>query len=222
MIRLLLVDDQVIIRQGLKNLLESKPDLQVVGDAENGQLAIEALHRLYGTPSQPDVVLMDVRMPVMDGVAATRLICQGFPEINILVLTTFDDDEYVSQAMRYGAKGYLLKHTPLEDLAIAIRAVYQGYTHMGPGLFEKALNAPEISEPVHSAIPSELAELSPREKEVLRLIAMGLSNREIAHTLYISERTVRNHVTSILSQLHLRDRTQAALLASTFLPQLEI
>lgn len=222
MIRLLLVDDQIIIRQGLKNLLESKPDLQVVGDAENGQLAIEAIKALYKTPLQPDVVLMDVRMPVMDGVAATRLICQRFPEIHVLVLTTFDDDEYVSQAMRHGARGYLLKHTPLEELAIAIRAVHQGYTHMGPGLFEKAMTTPQISDSVHSAIPPELAQLSPREKEVLRLIAMGLSNREIAHVLYISDRTVRNHVTSILSQLHLRDRTQAALLASTFLPQLEI
>ncbi|WP_017318570.1 response regulator transcription factor [Mastigocladopsis repens] len=222
MIRLLLVDDQIIIRQGLKNLLESKSDLQVVGDAENGQLAIEAVEALYGTPLQPDVVLMDVRMPIMDGVAATRLLCQRFPEIQVLVLTTFDDDEYVSQAMRHGAKGYLLKHTPLEELAIAIRSVHQGYTHMGPGLFEKALTTPHISNPIHSAIPSELAELSPREKEVLRLIAMGLSNREIAHTLYISERTVRNHVTSILGQLQLRDRTQAALLASTFLSYLEI
>ncbi|MEI2581544.1 response regulator transcription factor [Scytonema sp. PRP1] len=222
MIRLLLVDDQIIIRQGLKNLLESKPDLQVVGDAENGQLAIEAIKALYGTPLQPDVVLMDVRMPVMDGVAATRLICQRFPEIHVLVLTTFDDDEYVSQAMRHGARGYLLKHTPLEELAIAIRAVHQGYTHMGPGLFEKAMTTAQISDSVQSAIPPELAQLSPREKEVLRLIAMGLSNREIAHVLYISDRTVRNHVTSILSQLHLRDRTQAALLASTFLPQLEI
>jgi DNA-binding NarL/FixJ family response regulator len=222
MIRLLLVDDQIIIRQGLKNLLESKPDLQVVGDAENGQLAIEVVKTLYGTPLQPDVVLMDVRMPVMDGVAATRLLCQSFPEIHVLVLTTFDDDEYVSQAMRHGAKGYLLKHTPLEELAIAIRCVHQGYTHLGPGLFEKALATSPIAEPVQPVIPLELSELSPREKEVLRLIAMGLSNREIAQSLYISERTVRNHVTSILSQLQLRDRTQAALLASTFLSQLDI
>lgn len=221
MIRLLLVDDQMIIRQGLKNLLESKPDLQVVGDAENGQHAIETVEVLYGTPLQPDVVLMDVRMPVMDGVAATRLLCQRFPQMHVLVLTTFDDDEYVSQAMRYGAKGYLLKHTPLEELAVAIRAVHQGYTHLGPGLFEKALTPPHMAEPVLSAIPPELAELSPREREVLRLITMGFSNREIAHALYISERTVRNHVTSILSQLHLRDRTQAALFASAFLPQLE-
>lgn len=221
MIRLLLVDDQIIIRQGLKNLLESKPDLQVVGDAENGQRAMEVMEALYGTSMQPDVVLMDVRMPIMDGVAATRLFNQRFPETRVLVLTTFDDDEYVSQAMRFGARGYLLKHTPLEELALAIRAVHQGYTHMGPGLFEKALTTPHLPDSVQPNIPPELASLSSREKEVLRLIAMGFSNREIAHELYISERTVRNHVTSILSRLQLRDRTQAALFASTFLPQLE-
>lgn len=222
MIRLLLVDDQVIIRQGLKSLLESKPDLQVVGDAENGQRAVEAMVALYGTSMQPDVVLMDVRMPVMDGVAATQIFSQRFPEVRVLVLTTFDDDEYVTQAMRYGARGYVLKHTPLDELATAIRVVHQGYTHMGPGLFEKAFAFPQATLPVQLAVPAEIAKLSPREKEVLRLIAMGYSNREIAHELYISERTVRNHVTSILSQLNLRDRTQAALFASTFLPQLEV
>ncbi|GAA6618308.1 response regulator [Scytonema sp. NUACC26] len=222
MIRLLLVDDQIIIRQGLKNLLESKPDLQVVGDAENGQRALEVMEAFYRTSMQPDVVLMDVRMPVIDGVAATQIFSQRFPEVRILVLTTFDDDEYVTQAMRYGARGYLLKHTPLEELAIAIRAVHQGYTHMGPGLFEKTFAFPHEPQPVPAPMPSEIAKLSAREKEVLRLIAMGFSNREIAHELYISERTVRNHVTSILSQLHLRDRTQAALFVSTFLPQLEL
>lgn len=187
-----------------------------MGDAENGQKAIEQVELL-----QPDVVLMDVRMPVMDGVAATQTISQRFPATKVLVLTTFDDDEYVSQAMRHGAKGYLLKDTPSEDLAIAIRAVHQGYTHLGPGLFEKAIAPPAKANPVQPAIPPELAELSSREREVLRLIVMGLSNREIAQTLYISERTVKNHVTNILSRLHLRDRTQAAIFAHEFLPLLE-
>jgi DNA-binding NarL/FixJ family response regulator len=220
MIRLMLVDDQSIIRQGLKNLLEAQLDLQVVGDAENGQSAIALVETLYATPQKPDVVLMDVRMPVMDGVATTRLLHQRFPALPILVLTTFDDHEYVSQAMHYGAKGYLLKHTPIDDLAVAIRAVHQGYTHLGPGLFEKALAPMPTAQPTPPSMPSTLAELSPREWEVLRLIAVGLSNREIAQELYISERTVKNHVTSILSRLHLRDRTQAALFASPFIEAL--
>ncbi|MEM9119974.1 MAG: response regulator transcription factor [Cyanobacteria bacterium P01_F01_bin.56] len=216
MIRILLVDDQTIIRQGLANLLEAQPDLTVVGDAENGQQAVEQVAALYNTPRQPDVVLMDVRMPEIDGVAATRQICEAFPGVKILVLTTFDDDDYVQQAMRYGAKGYLLKQTPIADLAVAIRAVHQGYTHMGPGLFEKTFTTPESVSSTEEQMPPALAALSPREQEVLKLISHGLSNREIAQALFISERTVRNHVTSILSQLQLRDRTQAALLASTF------
>ena len=222
MIQVLLVDDQTIIRQGLANLLASQPDLQVVGDAANGQQAIDQVSTLYNTPNQPDVILMDVRMPVVDGVAATKQICADFPEVHILVLTTFDDTEYVQQAMRWGAKGYLLKQTPIQELVIAIRAVYQGYTHMGPGLFEKTLGSSQTPEvpPVSSEItlPSKLQSLSPREQEVLQLIVAGLNNREIGEKLFISERTVRNHVTSILSQLQLRDRTQAALYASKFWP----
>lgn len=217
MIRILLVDDQTIIRQGLSNLLEAQPDLTVVGDAENGQQAIEKVAATHGTPDQPDVILMDIRMPETDGVAATRQICEAFPEIKILVLTTFDDDEYVQQAMGYGARGYLLKQTPIAELALAIRAVHQGYTHMGPGLFEKTFekNLADHSALAETAVPPALAALSPREQEVLKLISSGYSNREIAQALFISERTVRNHVTSILSQLQLRDRTQAALLASS-------
>ncbi|MEO1096025.1 MAG: response regulator transcription factor [Cyanobacteria bacterium J06638_28] len=214
MIRLLLVDDQTIIRQGLANLLEARDDLTVVGDAANGQQAVETVAALYATPRQPDVVLMDVRMPQVDGVAATKQICEAFPDVRILVLTTFDDDEYVQQAMRYGAKGYLLKQTPVDNLAMAIRAVHQGYTHMGPGLFEKTLVSPEVT-PLSEGLAPKLAALSPREQEVLKLISKGFSNREIAQSLFISERTVRNHVTSILSQLELRDRTQAALFASS-------
>ena len=212
MIRVFIVDDQIIIRQGLRSLLESKPDLQIVGEAENGQRAIEQVEAL-----QPDVVLMDVRMPVMDGVAATQFIGQRFPNSKVLVLTTFDDDEYVYQAMKFGAMGYLLKDTPSEELAQAIRAVHKGYTQLGPGLFEKAFSncSTKVSEkPV--SMPPELAQLTPREREVLHLIAVGASNREIAESLYISERTVKNHITSILSRLNLRDRTQAAIFANSF------
>lgn len=215
MIRVLLVDDQSLIRQGLRALLELEPDLEVLGEAENGQAAIALVETL-----QPDIVLMDIRMPVMDGVAATRQICQRFTNTKIVVLTTFDDDEYVTQAVRYGAKGYLLKDTPSEELAATIRAVHKGYTHLGPGLVEKLITAAQLPAPA-STVPPGWAELTPREQEVLRLIANGASNREIAQTLYISEGTVKNHVTNILSRLNLRDRTQAAIFANSFLPQLD-
>jgi DNA-binding NarL/FixJ family response regulator len=209
MIRVLLVDDQAIIRQGLKSLLDTKSNIEVVGDADNGQTALEQVAAL-----QPDVVLMDIRMPVMDGVTAIEQMVEQFPQVNVLVLTTFDDDEYVAQAMRFGAKGYLLKDIPSDELAEAIVAINKGYTQMGPGLFEKAVAGADAPT---SALPPELAELTPRELEVLKLIAKGANNREIAEMLYIAERTVKNHVTSILNRLNLRDRTQAALWASAFL-----
>jgi DNA-binding NarL/FixJ family response regulator len=204
MIRILIVDDQHIIRQGIKSMLECSPDLQVISEAENGQKAIDQIAILH-----PDIVLMDIRMPVMDGVAATQIISQSYPQTKVIVLTTFDDDEYVSQAIRLGAKGYLLKDTEPDEIASAIRAVYKGHTQLGPGLLEKVLLVPEvISNP-----PPELALLTPRELEVLRLIASGANNREIANSLFLSENTVKNYVTNILSCLNVRDRTQAALLA---------
>lgn len=209
MIKILIVDDGHLIRQGLKALLELEPDLQIVGEAQNGQIALDQVKEL-----QPDVVLMDIRMPIMDGVTATKEICQQFPHVNILVLTTFDDDTYVAAAIRFGAKGYLLKDTPSEEIAAAIRAVNLGYTHLAPGMIAKVIanrvDRPEISLP-------PLAELTPRELEVLKLIAVGANNREIAQQLYISEGTVKNHVTNILNRLNLRDRTQAAILARTYL-----
>jgi DNA-binding NarL/FixJ family response regulator len=215
MISILIVDDQTIIRHGLKSLLEIQPDLTVVGDAENGQEALKAIATLQENSQPLDVVLLDMRMPIMDGVATTKQISQRFPDLKVLILTTFDDDEYVSQAMNYGAKGYLLKDSPPEDLAMAIRAVSRGNTHLGPGLFEKILQKSTSTENSILAIPAQLAELSPREREVLDLIANGANNREIASQLYISSKTVKNHVTSILSKLNLRDRTQAALLAKS-------
>jgi len=214
MIQILLVDDQRIIRQGLRTMLEANDDMQVVGEAENGERAIAQIPAL-----KPDIVLMDIRMPVMDGVAATQAIGQQFPETKILVLTTFDDQEYVSQAMRFGAKGYLLKDTEPDELALAIRAVSKGHTQLGPGLFEKALS-PVAAPPATAESPPELAKLTARELEVLRLIATGANNREIADALFLSENTVKNYVTNILSCLNLRDRTQAALFAhSLFNPQ---
>ncbi|MBN3898985.1 MAG: response regulator transcription factor [Nostoc sp.] len=216
MIKVLLVDDQSLIRQGLKALLELEADIEIVGEAENGEQAINLVAEF-----QPDVVLLDIRMPIMDGVAATREIKKRFVKTKILVLTTFDDDEYVSAALQNGAMGYLLKDTPSEELAVAIRAVHKGYTPLGPGIVKKLLTQFSHPTPTQSLpVPSSLAELTPREKEVLQLIATGASNREIAHQLYISEGTVKNHVTNILNRLNLRDRTQAAIWANTYLSYL--
>ncbi|MHC5745247.1 MAG: response regulator [Nostoc sp.] len=216
MIKVLLVDDQSLIRQGLRALLELEPDLEIVGEAENGEEAINCVAQF-----QPDVILLDIRMPIMDGVAATKEIQKRFAKTKILVLTTFDDDEYVSAALKNGAMGYLLKDTPSEELAVAIRAVHKGYTQLGPGIVKKLLTQFSHVAPIQSPpVPSTLAELTPREKEVLRLIATGASNREIAQELYISEGTVKNHVTNILNRLNLRDRTQAAIWANTYLSYL--
>ncbi|MFM2062860.1 MAG: hypothetical protein RLZZ507_2530 [Cyanobacteriota bacterium] len=216
MIKVLLVDDQGLIRQGLKALLELEPDLEIVGEAENGEIAINLVEKL-----QPNVVLMDIRMPIMDGVAATREIHKQFPNTKVLVLTTFDDDEYVKAALQNGAMGYLLKDTPSEELAVAIRAVDKGYSQLGPGIVKKLLTQfPSPAPNLTPSVPPSLTELTPREKEVLRLIATGASNREIAQELYISEGTVKNHVTNILSRLNLRDRTQAAILANTYFSSL--
>jgi DNA-binding NarL/FixJ family response regulator len=214
MIKVLLVDDQYLIRQGLKALLELEPDLEIVGEAENGREAIDLIAELH-----PDVVLMDMRMPIMDGVGAQREIQQRFSDTKTLVLTTFDDTEYVAAALQYGAMGYLLKDTPSEELANAIRAVHRGYTQLGPGIAKKLFAEPVTVEP--TPLPPALEQLTPREREVLRKIASGASNREIAQQLYISEGTVKNHVTNILNRLNLRDRTQAALLAKSYLSFLE-
>jgi DNA-binding NarL/FixJ family response regulator len=205
MIRLLLVDDQDIVRRGLRALLGTADDLVVVGEAANGQAAIELLDTII-----PDVVLMDIRMPVMDGVTATMQILSRLPTCKVLVLTTFDDQDYVNQALKNGASGYLLKDTPFDELTQSIRLVHKGYTQLGPGL------SPRLS--VESEIQSDLSifeQLTPREQEILEQIAQGASNREIADRLYLSEKTVRNHITNILSQLELRDRTQAAIYMHT-------
>lgn len=207
MIKILLVDDQSLIRRGLKALLKTETILEIVGEAENGKEAIERIKEL-----QPNVVLMDIRMPIMDGVAATKIICQQFPATKVLVLTTFDDDEYVSQALKNGAAGYLLKDTPPEELVQAIQAVEKGYTQLAPGLAQKLLQKPTV---LSSNLPPGWEELTAREKEILSLIAKGASNKEIAEALYIAEKTVKNHITSILSRLNVRDRTQAAILVNS-------
>ncbi|MEM9136747.1 MAG: response regulator transcription factor [Cyanobacteria bacterium P01_F01_bin.42] len=205
MIQVVLVDDQSLVREGLKSLLEAQPDIRIVAEADNGQKALEVIKQVA-----PDVVLMDVRMPVMDGVAATQAIAEQFPQIKVLILTTFDDEAFVGDAVRAGAKGYLLKDTPSTELAEAIRMLHKGYTQLGPGILEKAMQSQPSTG--GQADVTQFSELTPREQEVLQLIAAGKSNREIAGELYIAERTVKNHVNSILRTLDVRDRTQAALL----------
>jgi DNA-binding NarL/FixJ family response regulator len=213
MIRILLVDDQPLIRRGLRALLKPEPDLEIVGEADNGASAIDLLKTL-----EADVILMDIRMPIMDGVAATGAIVPAYPNTKILILTTFDDTEYVSRALQAGAAGYLLKDTPAEELVQAIQLINKGYTQLSPGLAQKliqtaqlsAQTAPPPANPVTLDADST-SELTPREQEILQLIAQGSSNREIAQSLYISEKTVKNHITNLLARLGLRDRTQAAI-----------
>ena len=211
MIRVLLVDDQAIVRQGLKALLSLEADLQIVGEAANGREAVAITQKLLTTPNAVEVALMDIRMPVMDGVAATRELLRQYPDLKILVLTTFEEDELVQQSVQAGAVGYLLKDTPSEEVAQAIRAVHRGYAQFGPGILQKMMVVqPALPKP---EIPPGFDELTPREREVL--IGQGASNREIAQALFLSEGTVKNHVTNILGRLGLRDRTQAALFAAS-------
>lgn len=216
MIRLLIVDDQDLIRRGLTALLSTAPNLEVVGESINGQDAIALAGQL-----NPDVVLMDVRMPIVDGVSGTRQICQQFPEIKVLMLTTFDDQEYVAQALQAGASGYLLKDTPFEELTQAIELVHKGYLHIGPGLAANVLVQPTVAAPskniqVHHKQAEDIEiwkALSEREKDIVRLVSQGYNNREIGKSLHIAEKTVKNYLTNILNQLNLRDRTQLAISA---------
>jgi DNA-binding NarL/FixJ family response regulator len=211
MIRLLLVDDQELVCQGLQAMLNLEPDIEVVGSANNGQIAIQQVEVL-----QPDVVLMDIRMPIMDGREATRIIGQRFPDTKVLVVSTFDEDDYIAHAIKAGAKGYLLKDMPVEELAQAIRLVYRGYSQMGPGLMEKMLDGVLDSSATEAkSNRPELTELTPREVEVLNLVGTGCTNREISNQLYITEGTVKTHVTHILNRLNLRNRSQIAIYANS-------
>lgn len=209
MIRLLLVDDQTLICQGLKAMLSLEDDLKVVGVANNGEQALAQVEVL-----QPDVVLMDVQMPTVDGREATRKICQQYPQIKVLVLSTFDDSQYIADAIRAGAKGYLLKDMPSEELAQAIRAVHRGYAQLGPGLLEKFTETVAASKAIAKPEFPTMPNLTPREHEVLQLVGLGYTNRDIAQSLYISEGTVKTHVTHLLNRLNLRNRAQLAIYAN--------
>jgi DNA-binding NarL/FixJ family response regulator len=208
-IRLLLVDDQRLLREGMRILLELEPDLKVVGEAANG---VEALTQ-YGS-LRPDVVLMDVKMPDLDGVAATRQLLIDHPEAKVVILTTFDDDEYVFEGIRAGALGYLLKALSGEELADAIRTVAAGGALIEPSVARKVMaEFARTSHPSAQTAEKLIEPLSEREIDVLRLLANGLSNREIAGQLFLAEGTVKNYVSSAMQKLSVRDRTQAALRA---------
>jgi NarL family two-component system response regulator LiaR len=204
MIRVLVVDDHVVVRRGIRALLATETDIEVVGEAENGREAVAETENL-----QPDVTLMDLVMPEMDGIEAIRRITARQPEARILVLTSFAADDKVFPAIKAGALGYLLKDSSPEELVGAIHQVYRGESSLHPTIARKLLQ--ELSQPAHE--PRTLEPLTEREVEVLKLVAQGRSNQEIAEALVISEATARTHVSNILRKLHLASRTQAALYA---------
>ena len=205
----LIADDQALMRAGFRMILEAEPDLEVVGEATNGHEAVTEAGRL-----RPDVVLMDVRMPEMDGIEATRRLLEGDGDTKVVMLTTFDMDEYVYEALRAGASGFLVKDVPPEQLVAGIRSVASGDSLLAPSVTKRLIQEfvrrpPEVS---RSASP-ELSRLTAREVEVLRMMARGLSNPEIAGELFVSETTVKTHVAHVLAKLRVRDRVQAVVFA---------
>jgi len=213
-IRILIVDDQRLMREGLRTLLELESDLKVAGEAEDGQAALEQYEAI-----DPDVVLMDIRMPRLDGVEATRRLRQRWPEARVIILTTFDDDAYVFDGLRAGALGYMLKDVSGQELAEAVRTVAAGGALIEPSVARKVLAEfsrlaqPDRPAPTHPALDHLPEPLSEREQEVLRLLALGANNRQIAGKLFLAEGTVKNYVSTILDKLGVQDRTQAALRA---------
>jgi DNA-binding NarL/FixJ family response regulator len=206
MIRLLLVDDQDLFRQGLATLLSLEADLEIVGQADNGQTAIALAEQ-----QQPDIILMDIEMPICNGIRATQDIHQRFPWIRILVLTTFDREDYIWQSLQAGALGYILKNAPSKQVADAIRSVHRGYSQLGPTIAPKVFAHLATHPPI---APADLTQrFSDRELAVLRLLGEGKTNQEIAQILYLAHGTVKNHISRILSELQVADRTQAALWA---------
>jgi DNA-binding NarL/FixJ family response regulator len=206
-IRVLICDDQDVVLEGLRVILGTARGIEVAGIAHDGAEAIDLIPKVL-----PDVILMDLKMPGMNGIQATRQVLEQFPQVRVLVLTTYDADEWVFDAIRAGASGYLLKDAPKEDLIAAIKGTAAGKTHVDPGVAGKlfthvAQNTPPVAE------RSIGEQLSDREREVLRLVARGLSNADIAQRLYLTEGTVKNYVTSIFTKLGVSDRTQAAVIA---------
>ena len=203
-IRVLIAEDQTLVREGLRTILELEVGFEVVGEAADGREAVERAVRL-----RPDIVLMDVRMPVMDGVAATAQIAAALPDTRVIILTTFDHDEYVFEGIRAGARGYLLKDVPASELLRTIRRVHRGEDAIQPSIATRLVA--ELARRRSPAAPHE--PLSERERDVVRLLAEGLSNREIAERQALGEGTVKNHVSTILDKLQATNRTQAARIA---------
>jgi DNA-binding NarL/FixJ family response regulator len=209
-IGVLIVDDQPLLRTGFRMILDAEPDIEVVGEAADGRAGVEAALRL-----RPDLVLMDIRMPVMDGVEATRLLAGPGVErpVRVLVLTTFDLDEYIVEALRNGASGFLLKDAPADQLVDAIRVIADGGALLAPTVTRRLLDAFAHRLPRATADASSTEDLTERELEVLRLMATGMSNAEIATELVVGETTVKTHVSRVLMKLDLRDRVQAVVFA---------
>ena len=208
-IRVMLVDDQRLMREGLRTILELEDDLQVAAEAEDGLAALEAYAAV-----QPDVVLMDIRMPRLDGVEATRRLCQQWPQARVIILTTFDEDALVFDGLRAGALGYLLKDVSGAELAEAIRKVAAGGALIEPSVARKVLAEFARMAPAARPAADQMQEpLSEREQEILKLVAQGANNRQIASQLFLAEGTVKNYVSTIFDKLHVTDRTQAALRA---------
>jgi len=204
--KVIICDDQAIVRDGLAMLLKLEPDIEIAGSAEDGAEAIEIV-----ADKKPDLILMDLKMPIMNGVEATRQIVAKYPEVKVLVLTTYADDEWVFDAIQAGASGYLLKDTPREELIRAVRGTAAGKTYVDPSVAGKVLE--QVSSRQTQPATLITVKLTQREVEVLRLIAKGSSNADIADRLSLSDGTVRNHVSAILAKLGVSDRTQAAVIA---------
>jgi len=207
-IRVLLVDDQALIRAGFRMILDAEEDMEVVGECGDGTQAVDSVRRL-----KPDVVLMDIRMPEMDGIEATRLVADGEGAPKVLMLTTFDLDEYVYDALRAGASGFLLKDVPAEQLVDGIRVVAEGDALLAPSVTRRLIQEFSRGAVAQQRAPAGLEELTARELEVFKLIARGMSNAEIAAELIVSETTVKTHVARVLMKLGVRDRVQAVVLA---------
>lgn len=215
-IKILLADDHLIVLKGISFFLAMQPDFELVGEAHNGKEAVEKADEL-----QPDIVLMDLNMPVMDGIEASALIKDQNPHIKVLVLTSFSDQSHILPALQTGAIGYMLKDVEPDQLAEAIRSAYKGNIQLHPDISKVLLNRTEPeprAEPIANQGQKDkaLEALTPRELEVLELLTKGLSNKDIAQTLFVAEKTVKTHVSSILSKLDLTDRTQAALFAAPY------